>query len=251
MAILLSINTYLALLVLIPIPLIILAGWFFVKKVRPNFREARGSQARLNALLQDNFSGITEIQAFGKEEAESQGVLAQARVFTKAMLRALKLSAVFHPAVEFISAIGTILVVGVGGALALKNTITVADIVSFFLYLALFYTPVSGIAKLLEDAQTAYAGAERVAAVLDVESDIKDAPGARPLSSVHGSIAFEHVSFAYDDGVPVLDDVSFSCKPGQMVALVGPTGAGKTTAIHLISRFFDPDKGRVLSACGS
>ncbi len=246
MIILLSINYQLALLVLIPIPLIMLSGWFFVKKVRPNFREARGSQAQLNALLQDNFSGITEIQAFGKEEAESEGVLSQARVFTKAMLRALKLSAVFHPAVEFISAIGTILVLGVGGALALQNTISVADIVSFYLYLALFYTPVSGIAKLLEDAQTAYAGAERVIAVLDVESDIKDAKDARPITGVQGSIAFERVSFAYEDGVPVLDDVSFSCEPGQMVALVGPTGAGKTTAIHLISRFFDPDKGRVL-----
>ena len=117
---------------------------------------------------------------------------------------------------------------------------------AFVLYLSLFYTPVSGLATLLENLQQSLAGAERVALILETPSAVTDMPDAVPLTDVKGGITFEHVSFHYENEVPVLRDISFSCKPGMMVALVGPTGVGKTTLTQLIPRFYDPTEGRVL-----
>lgn len=246
MVILLTINVKLALLTFLPIPLILYSGWIFTTKVRPNFRVSQKALAGLNAKLQDNFSGIHEIQAFCQEGYEAEEVSKQANVFTKAMLHALNLSAVFHPSVEFLSSVGTVIVVGVGGILAFNGELSVSDIVAFLLYLSLFYTPISGLARLLEEMQQAYAGAERVMMILDTPREIEDAPDAEELMGVKGSITFNSVDFQYEDGVPVLKDISFSCKPGQMVALVGPTGVGKTTLTQLISRFYDPTSGQVL-----
>jgi ATP-binding cassette subfamily B protein len=148
--------------------------------------------------------------------------------------------------VEFLSSIGTILVVGFGGYLAYREGLSVADIVAFLLYLGLFYGPVTGLANLLENMQQSMAGAERVLAVLDAPTEIKDLPDAGPLKDVKGEITFDHVSFSYGENIPVLKDVSFVCKPGQMLALVGPTGVGKTTLTQLISRFYEPTAGRIL-----
>ena len=246
MIILLTINVKLALLTCIPIPLILLSGWIFATKVRPNFKVSQKALAELNAKLQDNFSGIHETQAFGQEEYEREQINEHAGHFTKAMLHALNLSAVFHPGVEFLSSAGTVFVVGVGGLLAFQGELSVSDIVAFLLYLSLFYTPISGLARLLEEVQQAYAGAERVMVILDTKSDIKSEKNAEELKEVQGSIAFESVDFEYEENVSVLNGIDFTCKPGQMIALVGPTGVGKTTLTQLISRFYDPTKGRIL-----
>ncbi|WMJ88834.1 ABC transporter ATP-binding protein [Anaerocolumna sp. MB42-C2] len=246
MIILLTINVKLALLTCIPVPLILFSGWVFATKIRPNFKVSQKALADLNSKLQDNFSGIHEIQAFCQEEYEQVQVTEHAGHFTKAMLHALNLSAVFHPGVEFLSSAGTVIVVGVGGVLAFQGELSVADIVAFLLYLSLFYTPISGLARLLEDVQQAYAGAERVMIILDTPTDIKNEKNAEDLKEVKGSITFDSVDFAYEDNVPVLKDINFNCKPGQMIALVGPTGVGKTTLTQLISRFYDPTSGRVL-----
>ncbi|HWQ58834.1 MAG TPA: ABC transporter ATP-binding protein [Clostridia bacterium] len=246
MAILFAINARLALLTCIPIPFILLGGWIFAKKIRPTFRVSQKATADINAKIHDNFAGIREIQSFNKEGAESGAVEGKLKVFTGAMLRALRLSAVFHPSVEFLSAVGTVIVVGVGGLLAYRGNLNVADIVAFMLYLSLFYAPVAGVAKILEDAQSALAGGERVMAVMDTPQEIADAPDAVELTDVRGEIAFEHVDFQYEENVPVLKDVSFRCAAGRMVALVGPTGVGKTTMTQLISRFYEPSAGRIL-----
>ncbi|MGB8451231.1 MAG: ABC transporter ATP-binding protein [Anaerocolumna sp.] len=246
MIILFTINLKLALLTCIPIPFILFSGWIFATKVRPNFKVSQKALAELNSKLQDNFSGIHEIQAFGQEDYEENQVTEQAGHFTKAMLHALNLSAVFHPAVEFLSSTGTVVVVGVGGILAFRGELSVADIVAFLLYLSLFYTPISGLARLLEEVQQAYAGAERVMAILDTPTEIKDNENAGELKEVKGSITFESVDFEYEEKVSVLKDITFCCKPGQMIALVGPTGVGKTTLTQLISRFYDPADGRIL-----
>ena len=246
LVVLLTINWKLALITCAPIPLIFISGIIFSKKVRPFFRISQKKMGELNGKLQDNLSGIHEIQSFGREEYETEQVNERNFEHIRAMLRALKISAVFHPSVEFISSLGTILVVGFGGYLAYREGLSVADIVAFLLYLGLFYGPVTGLANLLENMQQSMAGAERVLDVLDAPLEIRNPEGAETLWSVRGEIVFDHVSFAYEDGIPVLKDVSFVCKPGEMLALVGPTGVGKTTLTQLISRFYEPSSGFIL-----
>ena len=244
--ILLTINPKLALITCAPIPLILVSGVIFAKKVRPFFRVSMRKMGELNGKLQDNLSGIHEIQSFGREEYETGRVNEKNFGHVKAMLQALKVSAVFHPSVEFISSLGTVLVVAFGGYLAYSEGLQVEDIVAFLLYLSLFYQPITGLANLVENMQQSLAGAERVITILDAPNEIEDKPGAVELTDVKGEITFDHVSFSYIEGIPVLNDVSFTCKPGEMLALVGPTGVGKTTITELLSRFYEPNSGRIL-----
>ena len=244
--ILLIINWKLALVTCGPIPLILFSGVIFSKKVRPFFKVSQKVMGELNAQLQDSLSGLHEIQSFGQEKYESQRIRTKNFEQVKAMLRALRASAIFHPSVEFLSSAGTILVVFFGGFLAFKGQLSVEDIVAFVLYLSLFYTPISGLANLLENLQQSLAGAERVAIILDTESSIVNSENASDIGEVKGAVTFENVSFHYSNNVPVLKNISFSCEPGMMVALVGPTGVGKTTTTQLISRFYDPIEGRIL-----
>lgn len=246
LVILLTINWKLALITCCPIPLILVSGVIFAKKVRPFFKVSQKCMGELNAKLQDNLSGLHEIQSFGQEHMESQQVKERNFDQVKAMLRALRASAVFHPSVEFLSSAGTVLVVFFGGLFAARGQLSVEDIVAFVLYLSLFYAPVSGLATLLENLQQSLAGAERVALILDTPPAIHNEAQAEDMGRAEGAVAFEHVSFQYNQNVPVLKDISFSCKPGMMVALVGPTGVGKTTITQLLSRFYDPTKGRIL-----
>ncbi len=244
--VLLTINPKLALITGIPLPLILLSGFIFVKKVQPFFRINQKKMGELNAKLQDNLSGVHEIQSFGREDYERDRVNEKNFEQVRAMLQALKISAVFHPSVEFVSSLGTVLVVGFGGYLAMTEGLMVADIVAFMLYLSMFYGPIAGLANLLESMQQSLAGAERVVAILDAPFEIADKKGAKDIGRVQGSIEFDRVDFSYQEGSPVLKDVSFKCEAGKMIALVGPTGVGKTTLTQLISRFYEPTSGRVL-----
>ncbi len=245
-AILMAMNWKLALLTFIPVPFLILATMFYARQVRPAFREAQQTLAVLNADLQDNLSGIKEIQVFNKEKEEKQKINDRAWSFTNAILSALRMNAVFHPTVEFVTATGTVIVVFYGGILATRMLVNAADIVGFILYLSMFYQPISVLARVMEDIQRAFAGGERVFETLDTEPDIADGPNARPIAACRGEVTFDHVTFRYRDDVPVLEDIAFTAQPGQMVALVGPTGVGKTSLVSLIPRFYDPVDGRVL-----
>lgn len=244
--VLLTINWKLALITCAPIPFIFISGFIFSLKVRPYFRKSQEKMGELNGKLQDNLSGLQEIQSFGREEYETGRVNDKNFEHIRAMLKALKISAIFHPSVEFISSLGTVLIVAFGGFLAWKEGLEVEDIVAFLLYLGLFYAPVTGLANLLENMQQSLAGAERVLTVLDAPCEVVDKPDAISLTDVRGEIEFDHVSFSYKVGGVVLDDVSFICEPGKMLALVGPTGVGKTTLTRLISRFYEPTSGRIL-----
>lgn len=240
------INPLLALLTLIPIPFLSFLGWLFTKRILPNFREAQSTLAELNAVVQDNISGIKEIQVFNQQAREKKRVEKRARNYTSAVLKALKLSALFHPGVEMLSSLGTVIVVAFGGWFALKGFISTADIVGFILYLGLFYQPVTTLARVMEDLQQAAAGAERVFELLDTYPDIADVKGAKDITNVKGEITFRNVGFSYVPSNPVLKGINFTAEPGKMIALVGPTGVGKTTIISLIARFYDPDSGNIL-----
>ena len=244
--ILLSINAKLALITCAPIPLILLMGMFFVKKIRPMFRVAQKKHGELSGKIQDNLSGIHEIQSFGRDEYESENVREISTSHVSMVLSAFRKSALFHPSVEFLSSLGTVLVICFGGFLAIKENLNTEDVLSFVLYLSMFYAPISSLATMLENLQQAMASGERVICILDTETNIKEADSPVPLGDVSGEVRFENVCFSYGKGESVLSDISFTARPGMTVALVGPTGVGKTTLTQLISRFYDPSAGRIL-----
>ncbi|MCL2097121.1 MAG: ABC transporter ATP-binding protein/permease [Oscillospiraceae bacterium] len=240
-----SINPILAAITLIPVPLVIWSGTFFSKKVAPLFKADRTMLGELNAVVQDNLSGMKEIQAFGQEERELEKMREMCRVYGQINVKANHANAIFHPGIEFLTSMGTVIVVGIGGYLAMNGNMDVPDIIAFLMYLGIFYQPLAVLSRLFEDVQIAYAGAVRVFEVLDAESDIKDAPDAKILEKCEGSIEFDDVSFYYNQDEPVLNNISFSAKPGEMVAVVGPTGVGKTTIVSLIERFYEPQNGSI------
>ena len=244
--ILFSMNVQLALLTLIPVPFILIGGWLFTKKILPNFREAQSSLADLNATLQDNLSGMKEIQVFNQQPRERKHIQKRAKTYASAILRALKLSSIFHPSIEAISSFGTVIVVGFGGFLALHGKLSLSDIVGFLLFLNLFYQPISTLARVSEDLQQAIAGADRVFEVLNTEPDIIDCQDAIEIKTSRGEVTFKDVVFHYIENAPVLQGISFEAKAGQMIAMVGTTGVGKTTIISLIARFYEPVSGSIL-----
>lgn len=244
--ILIYLSPQLALLTLIPIPLLVAVIWGFSGRMRTAFRTAHEKLADLNAVLQDNISGMKEIQVFTREPFEQGRVTRRSQGYTTKLLRALKIIAVYHPSVELAASLGTVIVLFFGGRAALNGTLPVEDLVAFFLYLSMFYQPVTVLARMNEQVQMALASSDRVAEVLDVQSDVVEAPHPVRLGRAKARLEFEGVDFAYTDDTPVLKDISFVVEPGETLALVGPTGVGKSTVASLIPRFYDPVAGRIL-----
>ena len=245
-AILFSLDPTLAALTLLPLPLLAFFVVRFSDRMHEAFTRARGHYGALSALLQDNLSGMKEIQVFSNEVRENRRVRSQAQRHTRDRLKANKLEALWTPGIEVIAGAGTVIVAWFGGWAALQGTLPVEDLVAFVLYLGLFYQPLRLLARTSEGFQEARTGAQHVCEVLDVQSDVVDPPGGLDCGRVRGKILFENVDFEYEPDLPVLNNVSFEIKPGQTLALVGPTGAGKSTIVSLIPRFYDPTQGHVL-----
>lgn len=240
-----TINVRLALITLIPVPFIVFFGWLYSKKVAPMFRINSRVFGELNGVTQDNITGMKEIQAFGCEESEHEKMRENCRYYAKVNIRANLANAVFTPGIELATSIGTIIVVLFGGMLVLDGNMAVPDIVGFIMYLSLFYSPLAVLARLFEDLQVAAASCQRVFDILDSEPEIKESENPVDIPAGGGRVDFENVTFHYNHAEPLLDNISFTAKPGEMIALVGPTGVGKTTIVSLIERFYDPISGSV------
>ncbi len=239
-------NWKLGLLSLIPVPFVILVMRGYAKKVRPAFRRRQAELGQLNATLNDNISGIREIKAFTREDAEAQRISLGIDNYRRSLLYALKMMAIFQPLVDFTSSLGVLVVIYFGGMLVNDGALPVADLVAFFLYLELLYTPIRVLSDAWERIQEALASADRVDELLQESPEIKEHPDAIRLAKrARGEIVFENVSFAYTAGDMVLENINIEIGAGQMVALVGPTGVGKSTLVSLIPRFYDPVAGAV------
>jgi ATP-binding cassette subfamily B multidrug efflux pump len=230
------------------LPVVAVAVIFFSFRVRAAFRRTRQTIGRVSAELQENIAGVREVQAFSREEAsmnEFQAINAQNR---SANVHAETLGAMFMPLLDVLSTVALACVVGYGGYLALRFSpplVTIGVIVTFLTYVRRFYQPIRELAQLFGQLQSAMAGAERIFELLDVAPDIVEAPQAIDLPILKGHVSYSHVSFRYQDNAPVLQDVSAQAAPGQTIAIVGPTGAGKTTLVNLLPRFYDVQEGCV------
>ena len=245
-AVLVSMSWQLALLSMLPIPLIILAMKGFGRYVRPAFRQRQVELGELNAALNDNISGIREIQAFTREDSEADRIWSRIVRYRDSLLRALRLMAVFHPSIEFTASLGTIVLIYFGGRLVLHGALSIADLVAYFLYLELLYQPVRALGSAWESVQQSLAGADRIAELLEQEPDVSERSNAIELSGrARGAISLHNVGFRYSVGEMVLQNIDLDVAPGSVVALVGPSGVGKTTLSMLISRFYDVSDGTI------
>jgi ATP-binding cassette subfamily B protein len=246
-AVLMSMNWRLALISTIPIPFIVLGMRGYAKYVRPAFIKRQKELGELNATLNDNLSGIREIQAFTRERSEAKRVSHHIERYKNSMLNALRLMATFQPFVALCSALGMVFIIYFGGRMALNQVLPIEDLVAFFLYLALFYQPVQMLSTAWENIQEALAGAARVAELLDEESDVKERQGAKSFEDrAKGRVEFKNVGFHYSVGDAVLENINLELLPHTVAALVGPTGVGKTTLVSLVPRFYDVTEGAIL-----
>ena len=247
MTMMLAIDWRLALVTFAVIPLVWLTARIFRRHVREAFGDIRVRLARLNAFLQERLSGMRIVQLFGREEDAARRFGALNREHLDAHLRSITIYAVFFPAVEVLTAVAMALLLWYGGLRVLDSTLTVGVLAAFIQYTRRFFQPLQDLSEKFNLLQSAMASSERVFALLDervtVEEPVRPAELPRP---VRGAVRFEHVWFRYSpDGPWVLRDVSFTASPGQTIALVGHTGAGKTTIVNLLLRFYDPDRGRI------
>ncbi len=243
--VLLWIHPLLALLVVLPLPIGGYVIYRYTREVRRMWRQVRAGISDLVAQVQDSFSGITEIKSFGKEKAQAAHVASSAADYRDKICEANKVSLLPSAVVEFSGGVGVIVAVWVGGSLALAGTLNVADLFVFIAYLAYIYLPFLKLADISDTLHRAGASQERIFELLAVQPEISSPPDAITPHIERWDVAFHNVSFGYQSEEAVLNGIDFEIGAGEMVALVGATGAGKTTVSRLIPRFYDPQDGQV------
>jgi subfamily B ATP-binding cassette protein MsbA len=217
----------------------------YTRRIKKASREVRKKESQIVSVMQEVLSSIRVVKAFAREDYEQHRLEEQSLEGIEIALRARSLKAKLAPLVEVIVAIGTALVLLIGGKLALAGALSPGALIVFIFYIGKLYKPMQELSKMTDAYSKAAVGYERIREVLEMEREVKDVARAKRLTRVKGEIEFEKVTFGYDSEAPVLKDVSFKIEPGQLVALVGPSGAGKTTIISLIPRFYNPSSGVV------
>ena len=245
-AVMLYFNWRFALIALSIVPALFLVVFVFTKRIKQASRAVRKKESELVTIVQEVFSSIRVVKAFAREDYEQRRFEEQSLENVETALQAKSLKARLAPTVEVLAAVGTCLVLWYGSRLALAGQISAGDLVLFLAYLGKMYKPMRELSKMGDTVSKATVGYERIQEVLNTVSRVRNLPGARRVRTSKGKLEFDHVSFSYDAGQPILKEVSFQIEPGQVAAFVGPSGAGKSTIISLIPRFYDPTSGQVI-----
>lgn len=244
--ILFYLNVSMAIVALIPVPILALVTYTYGRRVRKLYRSTRELLAEMNAKLQDNLSGISVIKSFANETHEYNRFAHEAEEFYHIRVRVIRLWTVFMPVTQLVVSLGVAIMWWYGGRLGIIGDMKLGTIFAFIMYINMLYQPVSNIARVNDTIQRALAAADRIFEVLDTEPDLKDLPDAIEIPPIKGEVTFEDVHFRYTTGEEVLSGINIHAEPGQIVALVGRSGAGKTSIVNLIPRFYDPSSGRIL-----
>lgn len=236
-------NWQLALVTFAVLPLMMMLTNYWRKRVRHAYRSTRQRLSLINGYLNESITGIRVTKSFTRERENAQHFDDLNHSYLDANVEAAQLSAIFFPGVDFMGSLSTALVVGVGGYLVIGEALTAGTLVAFVLYVERFFNPIRELAQRYNTFQSTMAASERIFRLLDTEPDIIDPPDARPLPAIEGEVRFEKVRFGYGDDELVLKGIDLVARPGERIALVGETGAGKSTIIRLLSRFFDIKDG--------
>ena len=244
----LAMNVRFSLITFTVLPLMALATVIFRRAARRNYRKVRAAISWVNSVLAENINGVRVVQAFSRQQYNYESFSGNTNRYHLLMsIKAARVSAYYFPVVDALGTIATAMIVWVGGTAVLGEHISAGVLVAFILYIDRFFEPIRDLSRRFDALQSTMAGGERILTLLDTPLDVQDAPDARTLPQIKGDVRFDDVSFHYsDDPTPVLRDIELSVPAGATVALVGETGAGKTTIVKLLSRFHDPTGGSVL-----
>ncbi len=236
----------LALLYVLMLPLMVMGMSIYATRVRPMFRRVRKKFARMTEMIQEDFTGIEITRLFGQEEREEKEFNIINQDYIDTNVEAARISAFWMPYVNFLMGLGTALVVWYGGRLVIQEVISFGILAGFTSYIALLLRPVRQTGMMINFSSRAIAAGERIFEVMDTSPEVQEAPDAYELPEIKGKVEYRDVSFSYTEGKEVLTDINVGADPGDTLAIVGPTGAGKSTLIHLLPRFYDPDQGEIL-----
>jgi ATP-binding cassette, subfamily B, bacterial len=226
-------------------PVLFFVVYSYTRRIKSATRKVRKKESAVFSVVEEVLSSIRVVKAFARERYEQERLEDASLEEVESALRARSLKARLTPLVDVIVAVGTCLVLWFGARMTLNGALSVGSMVLFIQYLSKMYKPMQELSKMTDTYSKAAVGYERVQEILQTDNEVRDVRGARPIKKVKGKIEFEHVSFGYNQGQPILKDINFSIDPGQVAALVGPTGVGKTTIVSLVPRFYDPSEGAV------
>lgn len=243
--IMLLMNWRLALLTFATLPFLVLLTTKFRNRMRMAYHEVRRKIATVNANLQESITGMKVVQSFTREERNMEEFDLTNLDNMEANMQAARLNSLFGPLVDLVGAVGVCMVLWYGGSLVRVGVLTAGTVYAFINYVNQFYMPIRDLSQVYNIWQSATVSVDRIFELLETQPEVKDAPDAYDLPPVEGRVVFEGVTFGYDPEQPVLHDIYISAEPGETIALVGPTGAGKSSTINLLSRFYDPQQGNI------
>ncbi len=240
-----SVNWELTLVAISVLPLLFYATFWFRSKVRDAFLNVRDQISRVNSFVQEHINGMSIVQLFNREEKEYGRFKKINNAHKEAHIDTIFYFAIFWPAVEVISSLAMALVIWYGGGRALLGAVQFGTLLMFIQYVRQFFRPIQGLSQKFNTLQSALASSERIFGVLDTENQIQDPAQPVAKKDIQGKISFDNVTFGYNEEETVLRDLSFEVEPGETLAIVGATGAGKSTIINLLMRFYDVNKGSI------